>query len=292
MPMERKGGPGGSAAPGAARPDLRELRLPLDPAAFPDLERGAREYWSLVKSLARRSSAVVSESPGAATPSFRELVFFDTPPGDLRRCGHLLSTRARIVRGAPTAGFELAHAFRDPDPGRAATADVLAAPQYEGRDMLREELMLTRDGGERRSYARVCTLREHRWEIGPRIRDASRIFPGLGDLPLLPTAALRPVGEAPVEELHVSLGEIDFGSAGGRVVLSIWRDAWSGGTLSVDLTIETPAARHQRASAGERLRREAFERQLVEESGERMAPLRSRAEVVYARVQGRAGAAE
>lgn len=283
-----QGGTGGGLAAVGARIDFRELRMALEPSAFPELERDVRAYWAMVKSVARRSSAVVSESPSSGTPSFRELVYHDTPAADLRRRGHLLFTRARIVRGAPTSGFQLALSFRAAELAVVAAAGVVAAPQYEGGDVLREEIGLGPHATVTKEYSRTCTLREHRWEVGPRLSDVGRIFPALGDLPLLPTLPIRPVGEAPIEELHVALGEIDFGTSGGRIALDIWRDTWSGETLSVDLSIESPFGRFQRAAGGEKLRCASFERLLLEESGAKVAPMRGRADVVYGRIHRRA----
>ena len=290
MPVGTEACEGPSAegkGPAAARIDFRELRLPLAPSAFPELERDVRDYWLQVKSVARRSSAVVSESPSAGTPALRELAFYDTPAADLHRRGHHLRTRARIVRGEATAGYQLSLSCRGTELRPVADADVLASPQYEGRDVLREEVAPAPGGGSVRAWSRTCTLREHRWDVGPRFSDAIRIFPGLGDLPVLPTAALRPVGAAPVEELHVLLGELDFGSTGGRISLDVWRDGWSGEKLAMELCVETPFGRLQRASAGEKLRVDAFERLLIAETGDRVAAGRSRIAAVYGRVQPR-----
>jgi hypothetical protein len=190
--------------------------------------------------------------------------------GDMgRRLGYALRKRAPYVHGRPGPRFELLLEYRGSDVLRAAGVDVRAAPQYEGVENFREELLLVADhpGGMRSVFSHTCTLKEHDWEIGGRFSEATRIFPGLADLAVLPTAAIRTVSESPIEEMHFPLGSIDFGGGSAGVGMAVWRDARTKKLLTVEFSFETRRHRHGELEASPKLRSERFYRLLREETG-------------------------
>jgi len=265
------------------RVQFRKFKIVLKPGKFGDLQTDVREYWKLARTVARQNSAIVSESRRAGEPQLREVVFFDTPNAGLYGHGYTLRKRARYVRGGPGAHFELALEFRDLDVLRAAGADVRAAPQYEGVEQFKEELLLVGDppGGMRSLFSHTCTLKEHRWELGSRFSDATRIFPGLGDLRALPTAALRPVGERAVEEVLFALGSIDFGGSAADVEMAVWREAKTGEVLTGEFSFEAHFRRYGKLELQPKRRAEQFCRLLGKETGAWVDPETTRTARIY-----------
>ncbi len=247
----------------------RQFKLLLRPDALSDVERDVREYWKLARSVARQNSAIVSEGRAAGVPQLRDVIFLDTPAADLYRHSHLLCKRVRHVHGKPRLEFDLTLELRSIDAQRAAEANVQAAAQYEGALSLKEEIRAASDppGALRSSFVHSCRLKEHRWEIGTRFSEAARIFSGLADLRILPTATLRTVGEIRVEELLFELGEIDFGGYEASVAMSVWRDAETRRVLSGEFSFEARFHRYGKVAPQPKLRSERFFRLLHQETG-------------------------
>jgi hypothetical protein len=263
---------------------FREFKILLKPEGFGELESAVRDYWRIARAAARQSSAVVSESRRAGEPQLREVVFLDTPNAGLYAHGYTLRRRAPYVHGRPGPQFELVLEFRHADAVQAASVEVRAAPQYEGLEKFKEEVLLTADpvAGVRSVFSHACRLKEHRWELGSRYSDAVRMFPGLGDLRVLPTAALRAVGDQVLEEVRFALGSIDFGGRSAEVQLSVWRDAQSGTVQVGEFSFEMPCRRHGKLEPQPKLRAERFHRLLQKESGDRVDLGSTRVARVYA----------
>lgn len=275
LPLSSKEGKAKEARDAAAleevfdRIHFREFKVLLKPESFTDIDTDVRDYWKLARTVARHSSAIVSESRDAGVPELREVVFFDTPRADLYAHGYMLRKRARYVHGKPGPHFELVLKYRGPDVRRAAGVDVRAAPQYEGVEKFKEELLLVADhlGGMRSVFSHTCKLKEHRWELGTKFSEATRIFPGLGDLKVLPTAAIKAVGEAPVEELLFPLGNIDFGGRSADVNMAVWRNAKTKKILTGEFSFETHFHRYGKLEPSPKLRSERFYRLLQKQTG-------------------------
>jgi hypothetical protein len=181
----------------------------------------------------------------------------------------MLRKRAPYVHGKPGSHFELVLKYRGPDVLRAAGARVQAAPQYEGVEKFKEELLLVEDhlGGMRSIFSHTCKLKEHRWELGTRLSEAGRTFPGLSELKALPTAPVRPVGEISIEEVLFELGSIDFGGGSASVTMAVWRDAKTKNVLTGEFSFETTFRRYGKLEAQPKLRSERFYRLLQKETG-------------------------
>jgi hypothetical protein len=261
----------------------REFKILLAPEAFSDVERDVREYWRLARSVARRQSAIVSEGRAASVPQLREVTFLDTPAAELHRHSHALRKRARYAHGSPRLEFELSLEFRSRDVRRAVEANVQAAAQYEGVEDLKEEIFLASDAptGLQSAFSHSCRLKEHRWELGTRFSDATRIFSGLAELRIMPTAMLRTVGEIRVEELLFELGEIDFGGHEARVRMSVWRDGGNQRVLTGEFAFETHFLRYGRVPPQAKLRSERFFRLLHEETSAPVDLGHTRTDLLY-----------
>jgi hypothetical protein len=184
----------------------------------------------------------------------------------------------------PGSQVELVLKFRGPDVLRAAGVDVRSAPQYEGVETFKEELLLVADplGGMRSLFSHTCKLKEHRWELGTRFADVTRIFPGISDLKVLPTAAIKPVGETAIEELLFQLGSIDFGGRAADVTMAVWRDANTKQVLTGEFGFETYSHRYGRLQPQLKLRSERFYR-LLQKQAEGWVDLgRTKTALVYA----------
>ena len=272
--MSSKEGIGHEAKQAAALEEVfdrihyREFKILLKPEAFMDLETDVRDYWKLARSVARQNSAVVSEARNAGVALLREVVFFDTPGANLYAEGYMLRKRAPYVHGKPGLHFELVLKYRGPDVRRAAGVNVQAAPQYEGVVKFKEELLLVADhlGGMRSIFSHTCKLKEHRWELGSRLSEATRMFPGLEELKALPTATIRPVGEMHVEEVLFELGSIDFGGRAADVNMAVWRDATTKQILIGEFSFETHFRRYGKLEPQPKLRSERFYRLLQKET--------------------------
>jgi hypothetical protein len=161
---------------------------------------------------------------------------------------------------------------------------VRSAPQYEGVETFKEELLPAADrlGGMRSVFAHACSLKHHSWELGNRVSEASRVFPGLSDLKVLPTAALKPVGEVRIEEAFFELGEVDFGGYVADVRMAVWRDAATQKVLVGEFSFETQFHRYGKLHPQPKLRSERFYSLLQQETGAWLDLGTTKSALVYA----------
>ncbi|MEW6269341.1 MAG: hypothetical protein AB1689_08615 [Thermodesulfobacteriota bacterium] len=249
---------------------FREFKILLKPEAFSDLERDARDYWKLAKSVARQVPALIDESPRAGVPHVREVTFFDTPRFDLYRRSYILRRRTPCKGGEPGDRFELTLKFRHPDPGLAWRTPITFAKGLPGIVKFKEELLLVASqlGGMRSVFSHTCQLKNQSMRLGTTLGDFARIFPSLVASKIARGARVAPVSKSGIEEVLFELGIIHFG--GGRnakVDIAVWRERETKRVLIGEFAFETAFKHYGRMHPRPKHRSERFYRLLQRETG-------------------------
>jgi hypothetical protein len=130
-------------------------------------------------------------------------------------------------KGLPQSNYELTLKFRGADRATSAAVDVrpLLSSPYEIK--FKEEILLPRDGqpGMRAIYAHACDLDTPNTNTTQSFETVSQVFPVLLKTGAKPKTVLSIVNGAPIEEILVNMGEIDFGSkVTAKATLAIWRN--------------------------------------------------------------------
>ncbi|HEY8515614.1 MAG TPA: hypothetical protein VIS07_08875 [Candidatus Binatia bacterium] len=249
---------------------FREFKILLKPEAFSDLERDARDYWKLAKSVARQVPALIDESPRSDVPRVREVTFFDTPRFDLYRRSYILRRRTPYKKGEPGEKFELTLKFRHPDPDLAWRTSVACAKGLPGIMKFKEELLLVASqlGGMRSVFSHTCQLKNQAMKLGTTLGDFTRIFPSLAAVKLAKGTRIAPVSKVGIEEVLFELGVIHFG--GGRNAkadIAVWRERETGRVLIGEFAFETAFKHYGRMHPRPKHRSERFYRLLQRETG-------------------------
>jgi hypothetical protein len=249
---------------------FREFKILLKPEAFSDLERDARDYWKLAKSVARQVPALIDESPRGLVPQRREVVFLDTPRFDLYRRSYILRRRTPYKGDRPGPAFELTMKFRHPDPDLAWRTPISHAKGLPGIVKFKEELLLvaTQLGGMRSVFSHTCQLKNQTMKLGTTLHDFARIFPSLASSGVAQTARIAPVAKSGIEEVLFELGIIHFGAGrNAKVDIAIWRDRETQRVLIGEFAFETAFKHYGRMHPRPKHRSERFYRLLQRETG-------------------------
>lgn len=248
----------------------REFKILLKPQAFSDLERDARDYWKLAKSVARQVPAVIDESPRAGTPQIREVTFFDTPRCDLYRRSYILRRRTPCTGGKPGNRFELTLKFRHPDPDLAWRTKMDFARGLPGIVKFKEELLLVGSelGGMRSVFSHTTQIKNQAMKLGSTLGDFIRIFPALASSGVARTARLAPLSKVGIEEVLFNLGIIHFGGGkNAKVTIAVWRERETQRVLIGEFAFETMFKHYGRLHPRPKHRSERFYRLLQRETG-------------------------
>lgn len=249
---------------------FREFKILLKPEAFSDLERDARDYWKLAKTVARQVPALIDESPRSHVPQVREVTFFDTPRFDLYRRSYILRRRTPYRGDEPSDKFELTLKFRHPDPDLAWRTPITFAKGLPGIVKFKEELLLVASqlGGMRSVFSHTCQLKNQSMKLGTTLGDFARIFPSLVESGIGKSARIAPVSKVGIEEVLFDLGIIHFG--GGRnakVDIAVWRERETRRVLIGEFAFETAFKHYGRLHPRPKHRSERFYRLLQRETG-------------------------
>jgi hypothetical protein len=248
----------------------REFKILLKPQAFSDLERDARDYWKLAKSVALQVPAMIDENPRAHVPQVREVTFFDTPRFDLYRRSFILRRRTPYKGDKPGERFELTMKFRHPDPDLAWRTKVDFAKGLPGVVKFKEELLLvgTELGGMRSVFSHTCQIKNQAMKLGTTLGDWAKIFPSVLGSGVAAAARILPVSKVGVEEVLFDLGIVHFG--GGRnakVNLAVWRERETQRVLIGEFAFETAFKHYGRLHPRPKHRSERLYRLLQRETG-------------------------
>ena len=184
------------------------------------------KFWKIARRVAKKLDIVIRKRGKPMEIHVREVIFFDTPRFRLYNNGFMLRRRMFYKKGLPQSNYELTLKFRDPDRATAAAVDVqpLLKSPYEVK--FKEEILLPRDGqpGMRAIYAHACDLDTPNTIITQSFETISQVFPVLLKTGAKPKTLLSIVN-APIEEILVNMGEIDFGGkVTAKATLAIWRN--------------------------------------------------------------------
>ena len=184
------------------------------------------KFWKIARRVAKKLDIVIRKRGKPMEIHVREVIFFDTPRFRLYNNGFMLRRRMFYKKGLPQSNYELTLKFRGADRATAAAVDVqpLLKSPYEVK--FKEEILLPRDGqpGMRAIYAHACDLDSPNTIITQSFETISQVFPVLLKTGAKPKTLLSIVS-APIEEILVNMGEIDFGGkVTAKATLAIWRN--------------------------------------------------------------------
>ena len=184
------------------------------------------EFWKIARRAAKKLDIVIRKRGKPMEIHVREVIFFDTPRFRLYNNGFMLRRRMFYKKGLPQSNYELTLKFRGADRATAAAVDVqpLLKSPYEVK--FKEEILLPRDGqpGMRAIYAHSCDLDSPNTIITQSFETISQVYPVLLKTGAKPKTLLSIVS-APIEEILVNMGEIDFGGkVTAKATLAIWRN--------------------------------------------------------------------
>ncbi len=184
------------------------------------------KFWKIARRVAKKLDIVIRKRGKPIEIHVREVIFFDTPRFRLYNNGFMLRRRMFYKKGLPQSNYELTLKFRGADRATAAAVDVqpLLKSPYEVK--FKEEILLPRDGqpGMRAIYAHSCDLDSPNTIITQSFETISQVFPVLLKTGAKPKTLLSIVS-APIEEILVNMGEIDFGGkVTAKATLAIWRN--------------------------------------------------------------------
>jgi len=184
------------------------------------------KFWKIARRVAKKLDIVIRKRGKPMEIHVREVIFFDTPRFSLYNNGFMLRRRMFYKKGLPQSNYELTLKFRGADRATAAAVDVqpLLKSPYEVK--FKEEILLPRDGqpGMRAIYAHSCDLDSPNTIITQSFETISQVFPVLLKTGAKPKTLLSIVS-APIEEILVNMGEIDFGGkVTAKATLAIWRN--------------------------------------------------------------------
>jgi hypothetical protein len=248
----------------------REFKILLKSQAFSDLERDARDYWKLAKSVARQVPAVIDENPRAHVPQVREVTFFDTPRADLYRRSYILRRRTPYKGDKPGDKFELTMKFRHPDPDLAFRTKVDFAKGLPGVVKFKEELLLVGSelGGMRSVFSHTTQIKNQDMQLGAALGDWEKIFPAVATSGVAKGARIAPVSKVGIEEVLFDLGIIHFGAGkNAKVNIAVWRERETQRVLIGEFAFETEFKHYGRLHPQPKHRSERFYRLLQRETG-------------------------
>ncbi|QRG05611.1 hypothetical protein EZH22_21500 [Xanthobacter dioxanivorans] len=204
----------------------REYKILLRPEQFYAPKR-FEDYWSELKSIAKKMGVGVKTNDDAFTRMVREVLFYDTPEFDLYNNSFILRKRTFYDNGWPRPEHELAVKFRSPDRERCATMDM--APRIVGavEVKFKEEILPLKDKlGEMRSlYSHNCIIISPGVVLNQGIKDIASVFPAMACLDVDNDSQIDLVNNMAVEEIQVDPGHFDFGHGyEAKATIAIWRN--------------------------------------------------------------------
>lgn len=205
-----------------------EAKLILKPDRFTSVE-SFRDFGKLAQRTAKNLKVgFITDAETGRRPEIREIIFIDTPDFRLYNNAYILRRRVSYVDGFPVGDPEIVFKFRHPDEKTAAATDV--RPHISGKYQIKfkvEALPLKEDiGGYRVLYSHNCQFGMSQVHEADRASMATigQVFPALATLKKSPDERVTLVNGAIVEEVLLSLGQLDFGKAiVAKCDVSLWR---------------------------------------------------------------------
>lgn len=212
--------------------ESREVKFLLRPESFPDLMADLEKFWDLVVATAERQGLKVKNNrPFPGKKDTRYVSFFDTPGFLLYRGGYTLRKRcddeedlkSRIARRK----CEMTLKYRSPDLLSGMVHLITPARDFKGETKVEEDFVVGKSA-IRRLFSISGTV-GFEADIGGKMKDYRRIFPGLKKLDIGKNEPVTRVRKITVRELTFKPGAIGLeNGTTAEVTFSVW---WLSGEL-------------------------------------------------------------
>ena len=204
-----------------------EYKLLLSADNFVDPLTGFKNYWGIVKTVAKNLDIAVIEKEQPFKLKHKEISFLDTENRDLRRAGFLIRQKVKYKKGQKKPGFEYGVKYRRTDPANALAVDLILHDGYTPKDetieLESDVVYFSRNNGSAETTYSVSnsTLLDEAPEM--HLGSFADIYPALGKLGIPETAPLTKVAGVSADEWMVVPGKLDFGDGlFGRVDMTVW----------------------------------------------------------------------
>lgn len=203
----------------------REYKILLRPERFTS-PQAFKDFWRIVKEVAKACGVRVEEAPDAFVNQVREVLFFDTPSFDLYNNHFIVRLRTLYHEGWPTGTPELTVKFRHPEFERAAAVDIRPALAGETRIKFKQELLPLKDrlGDIRSIFSHNSILGLPREAMNFALKNITHAFPAFRAIEEQGDATIELVNDMAVEEVQVNVGLSHFGHHyNGKTTIAVWR---------------------------------------------------------------------
>ena len=204
-----------------------EYKLLLKSDKFDNPLVGFKNYWEIVKTVAKNHNVAVVEKTEPFTLKHKEVSFFDTERQELRKAGYLIRQKEKYKNGLKKPGFEYGVKYRQTDPADALAVDLALNDGYTPKDetieLESDIVYFSRNGESNETTYSISNsiLLDKAPEM--QLGSFAEIYPALGKLGIQKTALLTKVAGVSVDEWMVAPGKLDFGDGlFGRVDMSVW----------------------------------------------------------------------
>ena len=204
-----------------------EYKLLLSADKFDNPLIGFKNYWEIVKKVAKNHNITVVEKTNPFTLKHKEVSFFDTEQRELRKAGFLIRQKVKYENGNKKPGFEYGVKYRQTEPENALAVDLSLNTGYTPKDetieLESDIVYFSRNGETNETTYSVSnsTLLDEAPEM--RLGSFADIYPALGKLGIPETAPLTKVAGVSADEWMVVPGKLDFGDGlFGRVDMTVW----------------------------------------------------------------------
>ena len=204
-----------------------EYKLLLSADKFDDPLTGFKNYWKIVKTVAKNQGIKVIEKEQPLELKHKEISFFDTESLALRKAGFLIRQKVKYENGHKKPGFEYGVKYRQTDPTDALAVDLILnngyTPKSETIELESDVVYFSRNSRSTETTYSVSNsiLLDEAPEM--RLGAFSDIYPVLGELGIPETTPLIKVAGVSADEWMVVPGKLDFGDGlYGRVDMTVW----------------------------------------------------------------------
>tara|TARA_B100000686_G_scaffold333203_1_gene398878 strand:- start:165 stop:1082 length:918 start_codon:yes stop_codon:yes gene_type:complete len=204
-----------------------EYKLLLSADKFENPLIGFKNYWEIIKKVAKNHNISVVEKTNPFTLKHKEVSFFDTEKRELRKAGFLIRQKVKYENGNKKPGFEYGVKYRQTDPENALSADLILnngyTPKNETIELESDIVYFSRNGGTNETTYSISNsvILDKAPEM--RLGSFANIYPVLGKLGIPETAPLTKVSGFSADEWMITPGKLDFGDGlFGRVDITVW----------------------------------------------------------------------
>jgi hypothetical protein len=204
-----------------------EYKLLLSADNFEEPLAGFKNYWEIVKTVAKNHGVLIIEKEQPFELKHKEISFFDTESLALRKAGFLIRQKVQYDKKQKKSGFEYGVKYRSTATEDALSIDLTLHDGYTPKD---ETIELESDvvyfsRNSRSAETTYSVSNSILLDEAPEMRLGafSDIYPVLGELGIPETTPLIKVAGVSADEWMVVPGKLDFGDGlYGRVDMTVW----------------------------------------------------------------------